>query len=186
MHLDVTSVDDPRAAAVLLHPHPHYGGSRFHPFVDGLFRSLAGYGAGAVRFDFSSAELPAAQDEAMAAMTDAKKRWPDVPVVVVGYSFGAGVAAHVDDDAVAGWYLLAPPAAMLASAAIGSDARPKAIAVPAMDQYAAPEVVEAAVASWAATTLSVIDGADHFLGASVGRIVADAAEWISTVSPRHL
>jgi alpha/beta superfamily hydrolase len=44
------------ALAVLLHPHPHFGGNRFHPFIEALFRRLPEIGVTAIRFDFLSAE----------------------------------------------------------------------------------------------------------------------------------
>jgi alpha/beta superfamily hydrolase len=174
--------DDVTAFAVLLHPHPSYGGSRFHPFVDGLYRRLPQVGLGAVRFDFASADGARARAQAAAALDHGVARWPDRPGVLVGYSFGAGVAAGVDDERSIGWYLLAPQTSALSSAVIGGDARPKMIAVPELDQYSPPTDVERAVAGWRETTVTIVPGVDHFLGAAVAGIVEGALAWIAAAA----
>jgi alpha/beta superfamily hydrolase len=180
MSVDVAAAVDSRAYALLLHPHPDYGGNRFHPFIDGLFRRLAAAGISAIRFDFSSALARSATDQTQQAIEKAAGRWPGVPVIVVGYSFGAGIAAAIDDDRVAGWYLVAPQVEALARATIGQDFRPKAIAVPEHDQFSPPSRVEPAVAGWRSTTVTVIPDTDHFLG-QVEPVVTAALAWIESV-----
>ena len=170
--MDISPASAPRCAAILLHPHPDFGGNRFHPFVAGLYDRLPAVGVTAVRFDFSSSDPVAARDQAADAVTSA-----GAPVILIGYSFGAGVAASVNDDRIIGWYLLAPQTPSLAQAPIASDPRPKAIVVPEFDQYSPPAAVETAVAGWQATTVTTASGVDHFLGA-VGPIVDEAVEWV--------
>jgi alpha/beta superfamily hydrolase len=179
LDLDVNPASGAKAVAVLLHPHPDYGGDRWHPFIDGMFRRLPAIGAEAVRFDFSTSDVPAARSQAVAAV--ARSSGTGLPVVLVGYSFGAGIAAGVDEASIAGWYLLAPPAPMLADAAIGQDPRPKRIVVPERDQFSPPEVVATAVADWPATSVEMAPGADHFLGGQVESIVAAALGWVASL-----
>jgi uncharacterized protein len=178
---DINGPDDVQGIAVLLHPHPDFGGSRFHPFVDGLFGRLPGVGVGAVRIDFSSADQSVAQSEVSAAVDAGTTRWPHSPLVLVGYSFGAGIASGMSDDRISGWYLLAPPTSSLDSAQIGSDPRPKAIVVPEQDQYFSPDATNRAVADWVSTTVTVAPDADHFLG-NVGPVVDQALAWISRIT----
>jgi alpha/beta superfamily hydrolase len=175
--LEVNEPAAARGVAVLLHPHPHYGGNRFHPFIGGLFRRLPELGVGAIRFDFSSAGPSEARAEALAAVDLGAEQWPRLPVAIVGYSFGAGVAARISDERLAGWYLLAPQSSSLSEATIGADPRPKAIVVPEHDQFSPPAAVEVAVEGWVATTVETAPGADHFLG-DVGPLVEAAATWI--------
>jgi alpha/beta superfamily hydrolase len=172
-----------RALAVLLHPHPHFGGNRFHPFIEALFRGLPEIGVTAIRFDFSSAELSMATAEAVASLDEGSTRWPELPVVLVGYSFGAGIAAGMGDQRIAGWYLLAPPTAMLADTPIGPDPRPKRLVVPELDQFSPPAAIEDVVTGWAATTVAIVPDADHFLGA-VAPFVDDALSWIDGMTGR--
>jgi alpha/beta superfamily hydrolase len=178
---EMNVAEEARALAVLLHPHPHFGGNRLHPFIDGLFHRLPGVAVTAIRFDFTSAEPAAAREEVMAALDEASLQWPELPVVLAGYSFGAGIAAELADLRIAAWYLLAPPAAMLSAAAVGGDRRPKAIVVPEFDQFSPPDAIAHTVAGWETTTVTTLPKADHFLG-SVQRIVDDALRWIEAVS----
>jgi alpha/beta superfamily hydrolase len=179
LDLDINPAAEAKATAVLLHPHPDYGGNRWHPFIDGLFRRLPNVGTEAVRFDFSTSDGPGARGEAVAAI--ARSSATGLPVVLVGYSFGAGIAAGIDEASIVGWYLLAPPAAMLTDAAIGHDSRPKRIVLPERDQFSAPEVVATEVANWPATSVEIVPGADHFLGSHVEPIVEGAIGWIASL-----
>ena len=181
---EINTADEARGIAVLLHPHPHFGGNRFHPFVEGLFRRLPEIAVSAIRFDFSSAELSTAGEEAVAAMDEGAARWPQLPVILAGYSFGAGIASSIGDERIAGWYLLAPPSEMLSASNIGDDPRPKAIIVPEYDQFSPPATVAQVVAMWEKTTITTVPNADHFLGA-VQPIVDSALRWIERItSPR--
>lgn len=178
--MDLNQADDVRAFAVLLHPHPDYGGNRFHPFIDSLFHRLPGIGIAAVRFDFSSADPAVAAQEAVAAIDEGAARWQDRPAVLAGYSFGAGIASTVGDTRLTGWYLLAPPVMMLSQATIGKDPRPKMIAMPEHDQFSPLPAVKEAVSGWDATTVAVLTGTDHFLG-PVEPIVDGALGWMGGI-----
>ena len=117
-------------------------------------------------------------------MDDGTARWPELPTILVGYSFGAGIAAGIGDGRIAGWYLLAPPSAMLSAATIGNDPRPKALVIPELDQFSPPAVVAPIVAEWETTTVTTVPNANHFLGA-VRPIVEDALQWIERVTTSH-
>jgi alpha/beta superfamily hydrolase len=182
--LDASTADDASAFVVLLHPHPSYGGDRFHPFIDGMFRRLPGISANAIRFDFSSDDEVKAREQVVAAIDEGAGRWPELPAILVGYSFGAGVAAAAEDDRISAWYLLAPPLAMLTKATISQVARPKALVVPEYDQFSPPDAVAEKVAGWRPpTTVTIAPGVDHFLGV-VERIVAAALTWIEQLGAR--
>lgn len=184
MRAETNAAGDARALAVLLHPHPHFGGNRFHPFIDALFARLPEMAVTAIRFDFSSAEDAVARQEVVVSMDEGTAQWPQLPIVLVGYSFGAGIAAGIGDERIAGWYLLAPPAAMLTAAPIAHDPRPKGIVVPALDQFSPPAAIEQVVAGWEATSVTTVPGADHFLGATVPLVVEGALRWIDGMARR--
>jgi alpha/beta superfamily hydrolase len=182
--LDISTADDASAVVVLLHPHPSYGGDRFHPFIDGMFRRLRDIPAHAIRFDFSSADEVRAREQVVAAIDEGASRWPELRTVLVGYSFGAGIAAAVPDDRVSAWYLLAPPLAMLAQATIFQVPRPKALFIPEYDQFSPPGAVADAVGKWRPpTTVTTVPAADHFLGV-VEPIVESALAWVREVGGR--
>ena len=58
----------PRAAAVLLHPHPDMGGDRFNNVVSELYRALPPAGVTAIRFDFSSSKIDVSAEETIEAL----------------------------------------------------------------------------------------------------------------------
>jgi alpha/beta superfamily hydrolase len=178
---EINTADEARGFAVLLHPHPDFGGNRFHPFVESLFRRLPDIGVNAIRFDFSSSELSTARDEVVAAIDEGAIRWPQLPTILAGYSFGAGVAAGIADERIAGWFLLAPPSAMLSASTIGGDPRPKAVVVPEQDQFSPPAAVAQVVAGWERTTVTTLPNTDHFLG-TVRPIVDSALHWIEQIT----
>jgi alpha/beta superfamily hydrolase len=162
---------------VVLHPHPDFGGDRWNPVVDALFSAVTGAGWAAVRFDFSSSDRTVAVAEA----TEAIDRLPEgLPVVMAGYSFGAGIATQVLDRRITSWVLVAPPFPILGFGVgeIAADPRPKLVLSPASDQYCPPADALAAIEGWAATTFEPIEGADHFLAGATGRVAARAVEFI--------
>lgn len=139
---DLSPAAEPWASALLLHPHPDMGGDRFNVVVGALYAALPPAGVTAVRFDFSSSVTESAVADTI-EMLDAL---PIPPRYLVGYSFGAGIAAIVDDARVDGRVLIAPPTSIASSESV--------FVIRAQhDQFFAPEKLGADV---------VVGGADHF------------------------
>lgn len=165
------------AGAVVCHPHPALGGDRRNVVVDALFRGLGGAGVAVLRFDFRPTPR-VANGEGVAQRTDVvaalyrlgAEVGGDVPLFLVGYSFGADVALSIDHERLAGWVVVAPPLAVVSEAPpAAAPGRPTVLVVPAHDQFAPPEAARSATAEWADTTLEEVPMADHFL---VGRLDA--------------
>ena len=175
MRIDIRAADPASAVAVLLHPHPDHGGNRFHPFIDRLFGRLPGASVSAARFDFTTSSPSGACEQVVSAIDEGAAQWPACPVFLAGYSFGAGIAAMVDDPRVAGWYLLAP--VMLEQSVIGDDPRPKRVLIPEHDQFSPRTAIETLTREWQSTSLSTLPDTDHFLG-PVEPAVDDALAWI--------
>lgn len=180
---DVAGPDDAAVAAVLLHPHPHFGGDRRHPFVSGLYRRLPEHGIGAVRFDFASADSVEAAEQVVWALDVASNRWPGASIVLAGYSFGAGIAARVDDGRVRGWFLVAPPTQMIAAATVGRSSYPKMLIVPERDQFSSLDSIGDATMEWKATEVVEVDD-DHYLWNVMDEVIGVAAAWIAGVPSR--
>jgi alpha/beta superfamily hydrolase len=163
-------------AAVLLHPHPDLGGDQHNPVVTALYERLPSAGITPYRFDFASSELGADRRQAIEAIEAAGE-----PVVLVGYSFGGGVAATVEHPAIIGWGLIAPALSQV-TATIGADARPKYVVTAEHDAWFGPPAVTAATAGWISTSRSTISGTDHFFGGPAARDAADlVARWAQTL-----
>jgi uncharacterized protein len=177
---------DARAAAVVCHPHPAYGGDRRNVVVDALFRGLAGAGVAALRFDFRHAERTAAR-EGVAERADvvaaihrvATEVALDVPLYLVGYSYGADIALAVGDDRHAGWAVVAPPFRFSSPARPGDgDDRPVLVVAAEHDQFAPPSWVARATAGWPDVTVEVAPMADHFLAGAAAAVSRTVADWV--------
>jgi uncharacterized protein len=188
--------DPERAACVLCHPHPQYGGSMRSLVIGELFRELPATGVTCLRFNFRGVEgSGGAWDEGrgeradVVAAIDALHDQMDgaVPLLLAGWSFGADMALSTDDARVAGWLAIAPPLSYAAAPDhVGLDVRPKHLVLAERDQVRDPDDVRAATAHWNATTVQVVSGADHFFVGRTERVVTAAREFIGrVVEPRQ-
>lgn len=184
---DLRTADRARAAAVVCHPHPQYGGDRFNTVVTALFDALPRVGVDVLRFDFrgvnrSEGSRGGGIDEridVIAALDRLRDRdvVGDVPLVLAGYSFGAAVALDTVHPDVIGWLAVAPPLAMMrGSRAAAVEPRPKHLLVAGHDQFSPPDPTAAAVDGWLATTTTVLPSADHFLAGHLDRVAAWAVD----------
>lgn len=165
---------NPMASAVLLHPHPDMGGNQHNNVVSALYERLPTIGVTPHRFDFASSDLDQARRQAVAAIEAAGEG-----VYLIGYSFGGGVAATIDHPDVLAWGLIAP-AVTLFEPVIGPDPRAKHIIAGERDAWFDPAMLTAATATWTATTLDVVAGADHFFGGGADTRAAELiADWIA-------
>ena len=173
--IDWNRADDEWATAVVLHPHPDMGGDRHNHVVEAFFRALPSAGVTAARFDFSSSDPTVARGEVLDVLAQADGR-----LFVVGYSFGADIATTVGDARIAAWVLVAPPLRLVDPAAmvVGHDPRPKLVLPAERDQFSSPDHARAVTADWAATTIQVLGGADHFLAGATGAAVEQALTWL--------
>jgi alpha/beta superfamily hydrolase len=177
--VDANPAEEAWATAVLLHPHPDYGGNRFNIVIEALYRALPPAGVSALRFDFSSSDVAVAAGEVVEVVGVASGSGASGPVVLVGYSFGADVATTVADERVAGWFLIAPPLVDPGVVrVIAGDPRPKAIAVPEHDQFSPPGRTRHLTESWTKTTVTDVPGADHFLAGRTGLVADQVVSWL--------
>jgi uncharacterized protein len=91
------------AFVVVCHPHPLYGGTLDNKVVYTLARAFEQLGAPAIRFNFrgvggsegSYDEGRGESDDALAMVAWGRRRWPDVPLWLAGFSFGGAIAARI-------------------------------------------------------------------------------------------
>ena len=176
---DIAVPDAPTSAAIVCHPHPQYGGNRFNNVVTALFDALPEAGIAVFRFDFR-AEFsggPGEQLDAIAALDVLAAEVPGIPLVALGYSFGALIALGLDDDRVTALGLVAAPLAMVPDV----DAPPvrTLVLTPAHDQFSPPAATEPIVAGWASCEHRVIEMADHSLVGHTRNVAELVTAWIS-------
>ena len=98
--LDVPAEDEPCGAAVICHPHPQHGGTMHNKVAHTLARAFGRSGFAALRFNFRGTEKSEGEydagigelDDALAAMAWIRSRYPDLPLWLAGFSFGAAIA----------------------------------------------------------------------------------------------
>jgi alpha/beta superfamily hydrolase len=170
--------------AVLLHPYFAYGGNQHNRVISAIYDRLRETAVVPHRFDFSSVKEPEAQAEAVAQVEAC-----DGPVVLIGYSFGAAVAAAVTHPAVTGWVLIAPalvvprfvsPASPLRpppSPPAAADTRPKLVVTAERDAWFGADVLDPLVAGWTACEQQTVTAADHFFTATADDVAERAVTW---------
>ena len=178
----------PRAAMVLCHPHPRYGGTMRSIVIGALFDALPRAGVTCLRFNFRGVGASEGRhDEGRGEGLDARaalgargaRAAASAPVVLAGWSFGADVALSVDDPRLAGWLAIAPPLHVRdPSAGVARDPRPKLLALAEHDEVRSPDEVAALVADWATTETVVIGGASHFFVGRTDRLVEVATAFV--------
>jgi len=92
----------PTAVVLICHPHPLHGGAMTNKVVYTLARGFVALGAAALRFNFRG--VGASQgahdagvgeiEDAIAAAACLRARWPECPLYLGGFSFGAAVAVR--------------------------------------------------------------------------------------------
>ncbi len=174
----------PRAAAVLCHPHPQYGGTMRSIVIGALFEALPAVGVTCLRFNFRGVERSAGtHDDGRGELLDVAAALgalagaiPEAtPVLLAGWSFGADMTLATRDERLTGWLAIAPPLRFAADfEAVASDARPKQLVLGQHDEFRDPASVVQATAGWVATEIEVIAGASHFFVGRTDRVV-DAA-----------
>jgi len=183
---DLARPHAPRMAAIICHPHPRYGGDRFNHVVTALFDALPAAGIAALRFDFR-AEFsggPGERLDAIAAIDDIGAAVPGVPIVALGYSFGALIALELDDDRVGALGLVAPPLAM--SPQTAAPTVPALVLTPQHDQFSPPSMSGPIVAAWNQHGGPVVEHhtiamADHSLIGHTRTVAEEITSWLTSL-----
>ena len=182
---DVAIPDAPRLATIICHPHPQYGGNRHNNVVTALFDALPTAGIAALRFDFRSEFTggPGERLDSLAAIDVVATTLPDVPIVALGYSFGAMIALSLDDERVTALGLIAPPLAM--SPGVAPPRVPTVVLTPAHDQFSPPAVSEPIVAGWSERTQvaiehQTIEMADHSFVGHTADVARRIVAWLDS------
>ena len=157
--------------AVLLPPYFAHGGGQHNRVISAIYDRLLATPVVPRRFDFSSVEEAAAQADTVAQIEAC-----DGPVLLIGYSFGAAVAAAITHPAVVGWALIAPalvvpqfvsPALPLrppAQPPVAADPRPKLVVTAERDAWFGADVIDPLVAE-----VGRLRAADRAVGRSLLR-----------------
>jgi alpha/beta superfamily hydrolase len=176
----------PRAAVVLSHPHPQFGGTMHTKAVYQAAKALARIGCAVLRFNFRGAgtsvgtfsEGAGEMDDFRAGLDVMQERFPSAPLWAGGMSFGAWIALTVgaQDPRVSALIGLAVPVTRYDFAAVERSTTPKFFIQGERDELCPLKDMRAFYARCAdPKELVVIDAADHLFDGKVSE-VADAVE----------
>jgi alpha/beta superfamily hydrolase len=160
--------------------------------IGDLFRGLPDAGVTTLRFNFRGVEGSTGtwdegtgeRGDVRAALDALVRRLDDaVPIVLMGWSFGADMALSVHDTRLAAWLLIAPPMHFAHDTdAIATDPRPKRIVLGDRDEVVMLDAVRDATQHWVNCKVDVIRGATHFFVGCGDAVVAAAVELVDQVA----
>jgi alpha/beta superfamily hydrolase len=184
-HLDFP--DSAAAGLVLCHPHPLYGGDMDNPVIIRAAEVAQSLGVSTLRFNFRGVgrstgvhdEGGGEQDDCSAALASLRSRLaPTSPLGLLGYSFGARIAAQVGEGRadLDGLALVAPPLAMYSFDGLPAG-RPLLLVAGSRDPYC-PVQELAKLAERVGTEPRIIEDADHFFFGKLFPLGMAVEDWL--------
>jgi uncharacterized protein len=171
--LEWESAWQPRLAALVCHPHPLYGGTMHNKVVYRAAKAALEAGVPALRFNFRGvgrsegnyAHAIGERDDARAALDFLASRFPELPVCMMGFSFGSNVALHVgaEDGRARVLVGLGLPVGSMDFQFLERCAKPKLIVQAGRDQYGPHEKLQQLFERLQEPKqLHWVEGVDHF------------------------
>ncbi|NOT33055.1 MAG: alpha/beta fold hydrolase [Candidatus Eisenbacteria bacterium] len=160
-------------AALVLHPHPLYGGTLHNKVVHRTATTLLAMGAAVLRFNFRGVGASAGRhDQGEGELEDARAAWswlrarhPGARLWLAGFSFGSWVAARhaASDSSVERLALIAPPVGTQDFAMMRTATVDKLVLQGTADVTCPPEKLDAHYPTWSEPKRLIrIEGATHF------------------------
>jgi uncharacterized protein len=177
-------------AAVICHPHPLFGGTMHNKVIYQAAKSLDALGIPVLRFNFRGAGLSAGthdngqgeSGDVQAAIAFLASEFPQVPILIGGFSFGSsvGLRAGCADERVSELLGLGIPVNNSSFEYLESCAKPKLIIQGTNDEHGAREKVEEVVTRMAGETrLVFVQDADHFFVGRLDKVDEAITEWMT-------
>lgn len=179
---------EPAEACLVCHPHPLFGGTMHNKVVYRIARGMRTAGAVVLRFNFrgvGSSEGVHDQgkgevEDARAALAFLRKRYPDLPYSLAGFSFGSRIALRL------GCALQAPTPRRVIAVGFPTGRRdfaflstcgiPKYFVQSSEDEHGPVWELEAAFAEFAEPKhIEFIEAGDHFFNGALGELEAAIA-----------
>jgi alpha/beta superfamily hydrolase len=175
-------------AAVVCHPHPQHGGTMHNKVAHTLARSFVRSGLAALRFNFRGTEASEGEydhgvgelDDALAAVEWMRDQYPDLPLWLAGFSFGAAISVRAAvASPVAGLISVAPAIYRFAGNLEGQPDCPWLIIQGDEDELVeVDETVEWVDGLEPGPELLVLPGAEHFFHGRLNDLRTAVVEFI--------
>jgi uncharacterized protein len=195
----------PSAAAVVCHAHPLHGGMMHFKVVFRAAKALQSAGLAVLRFNFRGVgrsegvhdDGSGEQEDARAALREMQDRFPGLPLVLGGFSFGSAVALQVAarDERVCAVFALGyplllsfrgtpagqvprDPPGLPAHSHLAEVRQPRLFVQGENDEFGPGETLRALVLELPPPReIAVIPGADHFFGEKLDALQRTIADW---------
>jgi len=164
--------EKPRAAVVVCHPHPQFGGTMNNKVVYWMARAFESIDCSVLRFNFRGVEQSEGHwdegagetEDAAAALDWLHAENPDVPLWLAGFSFGsyAGLNAARQDARVERLFAVAPAVNLWDFSFMQGDTRPLTVVAGASDTIVPYTAIAAATRLQGGAQLHTINDAGHF------------------------
>lgn len=188
----MTPEEPPVAAAVVCHAHPQHGGMMHFKAVFRAAKALQGAGLAVLRFNFRSVgrsegshdDGNGEQDDACAALSELERRFPGLPLVLGGFSFGSVAALRlaVRDARVRAVFALGFPLVRFGDAStLAAPTQPRLFVQGEHDVYGPGETLRGLVEPLPPPReLVIVKGADHFFNGQLDALQDAVAAWAGT------
>lgn len=182
----------PRQVAIVCHPHPLFGGTMHNKVVFRAAKGAIHLEMPTLRFNFRGvghsegqhAEGIGERDDARAALDYLAERFPQTPVVMMGFSFGSVVALAVGsaDNRVNCLVGIGLPVNSSDFNFLRHVRKPKLLVQGTHDRFGAREKVEELFSSLEEPKrLRFVEGADHFLTGRLHELQLEIQEFLQGV-----
>src|SRR5271154_3906385 len=183
----------PPMAAVICHPHPLFGGTIHNKVIYQTAKSLDALSLAVLRFNFRGAGMSAGthdrgrgeQGDVRAALDFLASEFPDVPLLLAGFSFGCWVGLRVgcEDPRVTQLIGLGAPVNDSDFSYLAQCAKPKLFVQGGNDQFGSLDKLTALVGSLPGDNRVVeVPGADHFFAGQLDELDRAITSWVSQPS----
>ncbi|MBM4341170.1 MAG: hypothetical protein FJ110_16695 [Deltaproteobacteria bacterium] len=180
-----------KGGLVLCHPHPQYGGEMHNHIINKALGVAWEEGFAALRFNFRGVgESGGFYSEGVGEKEDvrsavgylgSKLSHSGVPILLLGYSFGAwvGLPVAVEDESVTGVVAVSPPLEMLDFDFFKSCRKKKLIIVGDRDAFCPSSLLK----EWyeqlqEPKSLAIIEGADHFYSYQTKHVIQPIRDFL--------
>jgi uncharacterized protein len=184
--------ETPVAAAVVCHAHPLHGGVMHFKVVFRAARALQHAGVAALRFNFRGVGRSEGvhdagrgeQDDVRAALAEVERRFPGLPLVLGGFSFGSNMALRVGcvDGRARALFALGFPLSMVPETTfLDACPKPRLFVQGENDEFGRSPAVQALVARLPQPkSLVIVPGSDHFFAGHLDALQEAVRAWAAT------
>jgi uncharacterized protein len=179
----------PASVALVCHPHPLFGGTMHNKVVYQAAKTLHAAGMPVLRFNFRGAGLSqGVHDEGCGEMDDVRaaldylaSEFAGVPILLAGFSFGAGVGLRVGciDARVTRVIGLGLALDRIDMSFLRDCTKPKLLISGGRDEFCPRQKLETLFGEMPEPKrLHIVEGVDHFFAGKLGEVGAEIAAWV--------